>query len=153
MKMKKRTLGILAAIVCVVIAGASFAVGQWIKNDTKQDGNKISVGQAKTITVGGDSLTATNKFPGDSIVHTVTVALDGLTGYKLKLTSITTGDGDKTTADLQYWTVNGQAFASDALTLTADATEGSNTLTFLFDGDAPSSQAGTILVFTVELVK
>lgn len=161
--MKKRTIGILAGVLCLVVAGASFAAG-WLAS-TKGDTNTVTIGQAMTVSISGTGADATI-YPGESKkVDFTVVDLDAAkVAHSDKTFTLAITDIDFEEEDITVWSwrlgTTGEftAFAdTDAITIQSAPANGALELYIKLadlNAETPAelALAGTALTFKIAIV-
>lgn len=133
--------------------GGAWAATAW-RNAAKSNGNTVKIGSAIELTLALEdgAINAENVYPGATVSEKVTVdiskAEEGKT-YKLMLTL-----SNDSTADPSYWTVSvgeesGAGLASGEVISSVESKE--YTLNFKMSENAPESESGKTLKFTLEL--
>jgi hypothetical protein len=163
--MKKRTVGILVAAICVAVAGASFAAGWFTNNKSEQ--NTVTIGEPITISVSGSVAGNTVLMPGASVETVFTVAgLESGMNYKLVINNVAfKQDEDDRISSIGVWSYDVKttgdysgaptALAATGGDLLASAANGTVTVKLILAGEG-SVDADTlksaVLTFDVALV-
>jgi hypothetical protein len=162
--MKKKGLLIIAALVCVLTAGATVAYAAWSAT-LKSAKNTVTVDNPLQISIGGTAMSGTIR-PGDTTGVSATFSVDvddqGADTYKLVITDIEfkKDDGSDAWSSVagsgvwKYKVDDGSWTAiSENAVIAATAATGNVTLTVTVEDTLPESYAGYSLSFYAELVK